>query len=165
MPSTDVPVNSRVRSEIAGAYFHDAYEIPLRDTGKSALELYLDAVARTPRWIDFLMTLRNRTVAFFGLKNLGLMGGVDRGKDPASYRPGDRVGIFSILSLSDQEVVLGDADKHLRALISVYKETGERQKAVVTTVVHVNNLLGRVYLFFVVPVHKIIVPAMLTRIR
>jgi hypothetical protein len=130
----------------------------------TALELYLSDVARTPKWINFLMTVRNRVVAFFGLKNIGHLSNIDLGKKSRSYKAGDRVGIFSILSVTDQELILGDSDKHLRAQVSVYKYFGEPQKIAVTTVVHVNNLLGRVYLFFVVPVHKIIVPSMLRSI-
>lgn len=165
MRAAAVPEGSRIRGEVAHSYFHDAFEMSLPATDKTALELYLSIVDGTPRWVDFLMASRNRIVAFLGLKNLGLLGGVDRNKGAASYRAGDRVGIFSILSLSDQEVVLGDTDKHLRAQISVYKEEGAPGKLIVSTVVHVNNFLGRAYLFFVVPVHKIIVPAMLGRVR
>jgi hypothetical protein len=43
-----------------------------------------------------------------------------------------------------------------------YSAAGQN-KVAITTVVHVNNFLGRFYLFFVVPVHKIIVPALLSR--
>jgi len=34
----------------------------------------------------------------------------------------------------------------------------------VSTVVHVKNLLGRVYMLFVTPLHKCIVPAILAKI-
>jgi hypothetical protein len=40
---------------------------------------------------------------------------------------------------------------------------GGQNKVAVTTVVHVNNFFGRVYLFFVVPAHKIIMRALLSR--
>lgn len=163
MAAVAVPAESRISRETAGAYFCDAFEVALRPNEQTALELYLSAVRTTPRWIESMMALRNRVVALFGLKNLGAMSAVDRDRDPASYRVGDRVGIFNILSLSPNEVILGDADKHLRAQISVYKRSGAEPKLVATTVVHVHNLLGRVYLFFVVPVHKLIVPAMLAR--
>lgn len=164
MKPVPVPPASRLQGELASAYFQDAYEAPLHDTDKSALELYLAAVARTPSWINVLMTVRNRVVALFGLKDLGRMGAVDPDKPAASYKPGDRLGIFSILSLSQDELILGDADKHLRAQVSIYREAGAHPRAVASTVVHVHNLLGRIYLFFVVPVHRRIVPAMLARI-
>lgn len=149
---------------LAGADFHDTFSIGLRRTDKSALALYLDAVSRTPRWIEAAMALRNRVVSLVGLKNLGPLGRIDRDKPASSYRPGERLGIFSILSLTPDEVVLGDTDKHLRATIHVRKEAGEVPRLLVTTVVHVNRLFGHIYLFFVVPVHRRIVPAMLERI-
>jgi hypothetical protein len=160
----DVPKDSRVRNEIDTAYFHDTFEIQLKSNDKTALELYLGGVGRTPGWINFLMAVRNRVVAIFGLKNLGNLSNIEPDKEVCTYKVGDRVGIFSILSVSDQEVILGDADKHLSAKISIYKYSDESKKLAVTTVVHVNNLLGQVYLFFVVPVHKVIVPSMLARI-
>ncbi|MYN06281.1 DUF2867 domain-containing protein [Pseudoduganella aquatica] len=76
---------------------------------------------------------------------------------------GDRVGIFSILYLSDDEVILGDADKHLKVCVSVRKLSEARSAVAVSTVVHIHNLLGRVYMLFVAPVHKLIVPAVLVR--
>ena len=111
------------------------------------------------------MRLRNRIVStFFGLKDLGPMDAVRADRPLAEYRVGDRVGIFTLLHLSDDEVVLGDFDKHLRARVSVCRTRLDGGAAfAVSTVVHVNNLLGRAYLFFVVPVHRRIVPAVMAR--
>lgn len=64
------------------------------------------------------------------------------------------------------EVILEDKDKHLNVRLSVYLESeNEVQKVSITTVVHVNNRLGKAYMLFVGPVHKLIVPAILTRYR
>ncbi|RAU17574.1 hypothetical protein DN062_12865 [Nitrincola tibetensis] len=37
----------------------------------SALEQYLKAVKKTPRWVSICMDIRNSAVGIFGLKNLG----------------------------------------------------------------------------------------------
>jgi len=158
------PVGSRLQHELASAYFYDSYEVQVDTCGKTALEIYIDTVGRTPALMNFLMTTRNRIVSLFGLKNLGLFADLDGSRSASSYNVGDRVGIFSILSLSDEEVVLHDDDKHLQAKVSVYKYSDEEHRAAVTTVVHVKNLLGKAYLFFVVPAHKLIVPLMLREI-
>jgi hypothetical protein len=68
------------------------------------------------------------------------------------------------VSLSEDEVVLGDDDKHLRAHVSVYKARGKQQNVTLSTVVHVHNFLGRAYLFFVIPAHRLIVPPLLARL-
>lgn len=162
-----VPATSQVHRQLAGAYYADCYRMALPHGDDSALQLYLDVVARTPGWINAMMKLRNRVVARLGLKDLGLLGEIDADKPAAAYRVGDRVGIFTLLHVSEDEVVLGDSDKHLRAQVSVCKleeREGEGGAVAVSTVVHIHNLLGRVYMLFVTPMHKLIVPASLRRL-
>lgn len=158
----DVPPSSRIHRELQGADFFDAYEAAIVHDGRSALEIYLRVVARTPSWINALMTIRNRVASILGLKNLGHLGALDQTKLPSAYRVGDHVGIFSLLSVSEEEVILGDFDKHLNVRVSICKLVRDGHEAVAaTTVVHVNNLLGRIYMLFVVPFHRRIVPAVL----
>jgi hypothetical protein len=157
-----VPPASRIALELPGADFYDAYAMPLEYGGRTALELYLDVVARTPAWVVSLMALRNRVVGLFGLKNLGQLGDVRGAKAAADYRIGDRVGIFALLSQTDDEIVLGEVDKHLDVKLSVCKLAQDGRPAVaVTTVVHIHNLLGNAYMLFVAPVHKFVAPAVL----
>lgn len=159
-----VPSSSGIAKQLQGADFFDSYEMPLDHGGRPALEIYLDVIRTTPGWFDFLMAARNRIVSLFGLKNLGHLGEVIQTKEASAYQIGDRIGIFSLLSASDDEVVLGDSDKHLDVKVSFYKLTdGAQESVAVSTVVHTHNLLGRVYMFFVGPLHKRIVPATLAR--
>lgn len=160
----DVPPTSRISREFPGADFFDAYEMPLAHDGRSALDIYLKIVAKTPSWVNVLMATRNRIVAVLGLKNLGHLGSLNPAKESSAYRVGDRVGIFSLLSLSDDEIILGDSDKHLDVKVSICKLVRDgHQSVAVTTVVHIHNLLGRIYMLFVAPVHRRIVPATLAR--
>ena len=160
-----VPSASAIGNQLQGADFFDAYEMPLEHGGRSALEIYLDVIRKTPGWVDFLMASRNRIVLLFGLKNLGHLGEVTLTKEASAYKIGDRIGIFSLLSASDDEVILGDSDKHLDVKVSICKLThGAQDFVAVSTIVHIHNLLGRVYMFFVVPFHKLIVPATLARV-
>jgi hypothetical protein len=160
--ATPVPPHSRIHRELPGAYFHDCYELALAPGAPSAMALYLESVANTPAWVNALMGVRNRVVSLVGLKNLGLLSAIDPHKPAGSYQVGERVGIFSLRSLSDDEVILGDADKHLDVQLSLCKYTeGGQARVALTTVVHVNNLLGKVYMLFVAPVHKVIAPTML----
>ncbi|KQV87228.1 hypothetical protein ASD15_28745 [Massilia sp. Root351] len=160
-----VPRDSEIAAHLAGSDFHDCYQMPIAPTGRTALELYLEVVARTPGWVNRLMALRNSVVGLFGLKNLGHLNGATARRPASEYKLGDRVGIFSILYLSDDEVILGDTDKHLKVRVSVRKLGVPRSAIAVATVVHIHNLLGRVYMLFVAPVHKRIVPAVLARYR
>jgi hypothetical protein len=160
----EVPRSSDIGSQLQGADFFDCYEMPLEHAGSSALEIYIDAISKTPIWINFLMATRNRVVSLFGLKNLGHLGARRKTKPSSEYRVGDRIGIFTLLSLSYNEIILGDTDKHLDVKVSLCKLVlGKHESVAVTTVVHIHNLLGRAYMLFVVPFHKLIVPAVLAR--
>lgn len=158
--TTAVPPHAEIAHHLRGADFHDCYTIDLAPTALTALELYLRVVATTPGWVNAAMTLRNRIVQLVGLKNLGLLNDIDAGKPAGDYKIGDRVGIFTIRHISDQEVILGDADKHLDVHLSVCKLQG---KVAISTVVHTKNALGRLYMLFVAPAHRRIVPATLRK--
>lgn len=160
--TTAIPQHTEIAQHLGGADFHDCYQIDIAPTSESALALYLKVVAATPRWVNTMMTLRNRIVRLVGLKNLGALGDTDGAKPASAYHVGDRVGIFSIVYLSQQEVILGDSDKHLKVEVSVCKLPG---KVAVSTVVHTRNALGRIYMLFVAPAHRRIVPATLRNAR
>lgn len=161
-----VPPESAINTRLAGAYFHDCHAVAVSDTGQSALGHFLTALAQTPSWVNTLMSVRNRMVELVGLKNLGGLGQLDSSKPDSAYRPGDRVGIFTLISNSPDEALLGDSDKHLDVVLSVFKgrrDTDGAVRVAVTTVVHVHNLLGRIYMLPVTPLHKLIAPAVLSR--
>jgi hypothetical protein len=157
-----VPLNSQISQHLIDANFFDAFQFSLAPSQRSALAIYLDVISKTPSWISFLMALRNRAAPMFGIKNLGALTDICGCKRAEDYRVGDRVGIFTIHSMTPDEVILIDADKHLEAKVSVCKSSDEPHNLVtVSTVVHVHNLLGHLYMFFVVPFHKRIVPSVL----
>lgn len=145
----------------------DSYSIALPDMSRPALGYFLAAVARTPQWVNTLMALRNKTVQLVGLKDLGGLGGFDHSKPASTYMPGDRVGIFKLLSNTEQEALLGESDKHLDVVLSVFKYPPAANGTLtisITTVVHVHNLLGRVYILPVTPLHKLVAPSVMNRI-
>ncbi|WP_374579909.1 DUF2867 domain-containing protein [Pseudoduganella sp.] len=160
IPATP-PEGSQASLRLPGAYFHDCYQVAVPDDGASALEHYLRVVRQTPAWVNRLMALRNWMVGFVGLKNLGHLASLDAARAASDYRVGDRVGIFSLLHLSPGEVLLGDSDKHLDVVLSICK--APQGMLSVSTVVHVHNWLGRLYMMPVTPLHKVIVRTMLKR--
>lgn len=163
--STRVPGDSEISMHLADARFFDAFAVSLEDDRCSALQICIEIMASTPTWINFLMRARNKAVALFGLKNLGHLNNVDIHREPSAYRVGDKVGIFSILFLSEQEVILIETDKHLDAKVSLSlsEVEGQGKAVVMTTVIHVHKLLGHIYILLVWPLHKLMFPAMLAR--
>lgn len=162
--ATTPPTDSLIAALIPGSSFHDAWTVPAGDPGLTALGQFLKAAARTPAWVSACMTLRNRTVSLFGLKNLGALDGLQSGKAEADYRPGDRVGIFTLFENTPGEVLLGDRDRHLDVTLSVHLARDPAAgvcRVTLTTVVRVHNLLGRAYMLPVTPMHRLIAPAVL----
>lgn len=105
----------------SAAHFHDAWSIHAADQSLDALGQFLRVASATPPWIERLMALRNRLVSTVGLKNLGGLSQIDAAKTSSDYRSGDRVGIFTLFSKTPDEALLGDKDKHLDVVVSVYK--------------------------------------------
>lgn len=111
------------------------------------------------------MTVRNKVVAQLGLKDMGALSSIAPNKPAQAYCIGDQAGIFKLLELHDREVILGESDKHLDVKISVAKQDNPESTVVsVSTVVHVHNLMGRVYMFFVTPAHRFIAPATVSKL-
>lgn len=171
MPSTpyacEAPVGSLIHPLLPGAYFHDANAITVAHSQPCALDHFLQALRHTPRWVDTLMVLRNRVVSLLGLKDLGALSRLDPAKPASAYAVGERVGIFTLIRNTPDEALLGDQDKHLDVTLSVHRATdpaGGQATVTVTTVVHVHNLLGKIYMLPVAPMHRIIGPAVLKAI-
>ncbi len=163
---TNIPQGSEIEKIINGAYYFDTYKASISINKKTALDIYLEMVKTTPGWVDSLMVLRNKIASMVGLKNLGSLGEIEQAKPGENYKVGDRVGIFTVHFISDKEVILSDSDKHLDVKLSVYK-MGENKKntVAISTVVHIHNILGRLYMLFVTPMHKVIAPAMLKKLQ
>ena len=165
---SDVPPASAINAQLPNANFYDCYgiSVPDADTNHIALAYFLKAMGNSPAWTNSLMVLRNKVVRLFGLKDLGGFGGLNLSKHASDYAPGDRVGIFTLISNSPHEALLGDSDKHLDVVLSVFKHspTDGYVTISVTTVVHVHNFLGRIYMLPVKPLHKLIAPAVISRI-
>lgn len=153
MRVTPAPVTSTTRGLLPGAQMSDAYFLILDDVTVDARTAAVRIFARVPRWIRALMVLRNILVGPLGLKT----GLADR--PPASRR----IGLFPLIAEAPGRVLLGLDDKHLdfRIVVDVAPVgTGHRQ-ITTTTLVRTHNLLGRTYLAAVLPLHRLVVRAML----
>jgi hypothetical protein len=148
-----------LQDTLESAYFWDSHSVKINHDNQTALDIYLTIARNTPPWVSQLMSLRNWIVSKLGLKNLGKINEVEYQTSCEDYKPGDKIGIFKLVANSKHEVVLEDRDKHLDVRISFLVEPdGQHAIVYVTTVVHVHNLFGKIYMFFVAPLHKIIAP-------
>jgi len=156
-----VPAGSLVAAAFPRTSYADAYAIYLpvgRTPDVDALTTLL--TTSVPRWAEQLMWLRDGIVSPLGLRTART-----RTTSPDSaprLQPGDMSGMFRVFERSDDEILLGGDDSHLDFRVSVLVQRGAvRSSAVLTTVVHFNNGLGRAYFFVVRPFHRLIVTSML----
>ena len=140
---------------LAGAQFVDAYSIAIEGAALDARRAAENMLTRVPRWIEVLLALRNFLVAPFGLKT------------SAPDQPGTRdiIGLFPVVDQTPDRLVAGFNDKHLdfRLVVDV-ASAGHTQRVTATTLVLTHNLLGRTYLAFIRPFHRLVVPAMLRQV-
>jgi hypothetical protein len=156
-----VPLDSAVHAVHVQADYWDAYEVVTAGAYPTALHAYLAFMARTPRWIEALMAVRNAAVRLIGLKDVGKPGDLPPLSSAGTLRPGDRAGIFTIRSICDREVVFEIRDSHLDVLLSVYQ--GAPGRVTVSTLVFIHNWIGRLYMLPVTPMHRIVVRSTLSR--
>ena len=106
-----VPEQSVLQPSLHNASFFDAYEVENPQAERSALAIWLDTVQKTPRWVNQSMALRNAVVARLGLKHAGDLSSFDFSKRAQDYQVGDRVGIFTVYAISENEVIMGEIFK------------------------------------------------------
>lgn len=137
------------------ANWADCYQIELVGAAKSASEIAHLTLDTFPAWVSLLMRLRNRAVALFGLK---------AADDRPDSQNTEVIGIFPVVSRSQDEIVLGFDDRHLdfRIVIHVENVGPTRQRISTTTLVNRKILLGRIYIAVVTPFHKLIVSTMMS---
>ena len=139
---------------LPAADWADRFTLGLPVDNLTAREAARLALENPPGWVRRLMALRNALVAPFGLKGAA-----------EELRTSEvEIGGFPVVSASDDRVVLGFNDRHLdfRIVIDVMADRPRGQNLSVMTLVHRNNLFGRLYLAAVMPFHKLIVRTALT---
>lgn len=158
-----VPSKSSLSGTLGRIDFSDAYEVPLRQPDLGVAQAYWAVFGAEPAWVRWLMNLRGHIAVRLGLAH-------PFGTSPASlddvpaFQPGVRVGPFTVQSISEQELIVGDDDHHLNFRISAFKsERGGQTFLTISTAVEIHNKLGRAYMFVVKPFHRFIAPFMVRR--
>jgi hypothetical protein len=164
---TDLPKLSILNISNKKYDFIDSFKGDLSDENNAinAQKVGRAFFTSSPKWVDKLFTLRNKIVSFFGLKTSGDIGDRQKQLDNFNCEVGEQLGLFKVFSSTENEVVIGEDDKHLNFRVSLFieKHKTEVNKKTVTisTIAEFNNWLGRLYFLPVKPFHKLIVPAML----
>lgn len=141
-----IPQESKILDGFETLNYSDVYQIK-KATHKSA-EVISKEIMKIPDWVNFLFKLRNSLVKVFGLK-------VDKQNDNEDT-------FFTLITKSEDEIVMGEDDKHLNFRASIMVDRLQNTISLITAV-HFNNLWGRIYFLPVKPFHKIIMKSLLKR--
>lgn len=118
-----------------------------------------------PEWVGKLFSIRNTIVKRLGLKTPE--NSIDRQKqlDEFKCEVGERLGLFQVYHRNENEVIIGEDDKHLDFRVSLLLQPANnsthQKNLTISTVVKFHSWLGRLYFFPVKPFHRLIAPTML----
>jgi hypothetical protein len=156
------PASSAVAHLFAGANLLDAYAVALAEDAPDDIDtLARAALASLPIWFSGLLAIRDAIMSLIGVKTS------QRIREEAERRGAETVGFFPVLQRSENELILGEDDRHLDFRASVMRRSGPAgagRELVLPSVVHCHNALGRIYLAVIAPFHHLIVRNNLTRV-
>lgn len=155
-----IPDGSIIKNEESSFDYIDSYRGIFQDKSQQAdlakvLKLFISA---GPKWAGTLMSIRDKVVKPFGLSTSEPI--TDKQIEHTNYEVGEQAGIFKILDKADNEIIMGQDDKHLNFKVSILLEpTAEtdEKKLSITTAVKFNNVFGKLYFLPVKPFHRLIV--------
>ncbi len=167
---TALPENSILYHNRQQYDFVDSFEGALKDDTHqfTAVDVAKAFFSSSPKWIEKLFSFRNKLVAVFGLKTSGKI--TDRAQQLKNFKceKGESLGLFIVFDKTDNEVVLGEDDKHLNFRVSLHLSGAgsplQKRTLTISTTVKFNNWFGRLYFMPVRPFHALIVPTMLKAI-
>lgn len=154
-----IPPSSALSAEVEDHQYTDSFSAPLNRTDTNPSELIAAFFNAVPSWVDRLMVFRNWLVSFFGLKG----GSLHLSTIQPPFAKGQQLGVFKILAMNENEIVMGEQDKHLDFKTSLLIERGHTDRLVISTIVKTHNLLGKTYLLIVIPFHRIIARTLIKR--
>jgi hypothetical protein len=146
------PKNDKLAAKISKHYFRDALATKRINKDLSASQLQFAIFAYMPRWVGWLMKIRNYCVALFGF-SVGTKeeGGMSPQVD--EMKVGDHAGFLQVTEKTDHEIVSSAEDKHMDFYLSVAIQGND---VVVSTLVNQKTIIGRIYVNLILPFHYVI---------
>lgn len=98
-----------------------------------------------PTWVESLFNVRNKIVKLFGLKTPNK---TDKIQD-FEIKKDQIFGIFHVYDITENEVILGETDKHLDFKVSIFYNVSVKSEIIISTVVKYNHWSGKFYFTFI----------------
>ena len=152
------PPAAIARAALARLTFADGYRAQVTHTQlppPSAHSVAQAMFGEPPKVVQWLMSLRNGIVGLFGLQ-----AAAQRSTATQTHYAGS----FPVVFETSEEILLGFNDRHLdfRIWLSVSPKSDGFQVEI-STLVQEHNAFGKVYLWVVMPVHRVLSRWMLAR--
>jgi len=158
---TELAPDSRLRMNVMDGDFLDCYSVSLSDRADVSIgEIAQRIFIGLPCWIRTLLAVRDAAIIPFGLKATASLP-TDNTIRP-SIKPGDAISFLRVRSIDDNEIVLGEDDRHLDFKIAVRRDPQQPNRISLATWVHTHNRLGDAYLRMISRFHVMIVRSRLT---
>lgn len=124
----------------------------------TALQIWALVMADPLPLLNHAFALRDVISARFGVKRIGGFAGPPQN----AVKVGDHLDFFLIEGLQDNMLTLTARDRHLDVMVCI--RTCD-QRLNITTSVITHNVFGRIYMLHVAPAHRVILWAMLRRLK
>ena len=168
---TTLPIHSLLNNPSKNYDYVDSFKGELMDEKQliEPIDVAKAFFSTAPNWVSYLMALRNKIVAIFGLKttNNSVLSPQEQ-LNNFKGEPNEQLGLFKVFSKTNNEIIMGEDDKHLNFRVSLYLEPSKneafKKDLIISTTVEFNNWLGKLYFLPVKPLHQLIVPTMLKAI-
>lgn len=152
---SELAADSRLHAVCRPGDFLDCYSVEIGRDRVPVAEIAQRIFVGLPAWINALLAARDLGVAVFGLKTTMAL------PSDTTIRPrievGDVINFFRVRSLAEDEIILGEDDRHLDFKIAVRRDGARGDRISLATWVHTHNRLGRAYLKLILPFHVLIV--------
>ncbi len=161
---TIIPPDSLIATEHQKVDYQDAFGIQLPRQyaipPEKLVKLFFDSF---PKWGQILLGIREFLAARVGLKTAN---GIDIKRQIHQFegQPGQSIALFHVRERSEKEILTGETDDHLDFSLSfIGNKNADHFEVILATTVIYNNWMGKIYFFFVKPIHQLLVPAMLKK--
>jgi hypothetical protein len=157
-----IPEDSIILKNFGKLNYSDTYQI--RSKTNHTIDTLITEMfcAPAPTWVLYLLKIRNSIVRIFNLKT----GNKDEIKKAVYYSVGSKAGYFTVLDRNDNEIVMGEKDKHLNFRTSVFIQRNNSDSEIyLSTIVQYNNIWGRLYFWPVKPFHRLIIRSLLKKFK
>ncbi|MDQ4408726.1 MULTISPECIES: DUF2867 domain-containing protein [unclassified Rhizobium] len=154
------PVQSRLADWYRDADLVDTFAAPLPSGADNNLRAIGDAVFGQPLpGLKTLFSIRDGVTRRLGIKV------ADKPRSLRYDDDDDHVGIFPVLSVHDDELILGKDDRLMNLRISLFVQKGGDglDRVLATTVVQCHNRRARAYIALIKPFHRLLIRLSLYR--